>query len=149
MMKIEDETGSTELRLFGNNVFNFGRFGIPMTPVLVTCKWQRRFRDSELSFEIVNIRPLTEVKGRLVDGITVNLSTEQVKPEMLQLLSEHIESSREGRGWLKINIFDPKINRNLMLRSAKKVPLNRKLINMLDDMNINFSVHAVDQRDIS
>jgi DNA polymerase-3 subunit alpha len=143
IMKIEDETGSTELRLFGENVFAFGRYGIPMTPVLVTCKWRRRFQNSELSFDVVNIRPLAELKGKLIKGITVNMTTENARTEVLDLIKDQINSSKDDLGSLYLRIFDPEINRSIKLTAAKRIPINRNLINLLKDMDIDFSVDAV------
>ncbi len=142
ILKLEDESGSTELRLFGRTFIDYARFCRPMAAVLVTGKWQKRFRDSELSFEIINIRQLDEIKGRLIRGITISLTPEQCKPETLELLKEHINSETTNRGSLKLRIFDPEINRYVTLSSARHIPVNRKLVRMLDSMDIRFSVDA-------
>jgi DNA polymerase-3 subunit alpha len=143
IMKIEDETGSTELRLFGENVFNLGRYGIPMTPVLVTCKWRRRFRDSDLSFDVINIRPLAELKGKLIRGITISLTPEHARSEVLELIKDQINSSKDDLGSLYLRIFDPEINRSIKLTAAKRIPINRSLINLLRNMEIEFNVETV------
>jgi DNA polymerase-3 subunit alpha len=143
IMKIEDETGTTELRLFGENVFTFGRYGIPMTPVLVTCKWRRRYQNSELSFDVVNIRPLTELKGKLIKGITISLTPDVARSEVLDLIKDQINSSKDDLGSLYLRIFDPEINRSIKLTASKRIPINRNLIKLLQDMNIEFSVDTV------
>lgn len=143
IMRIEDETGSTELRLFGNNVFTLGAYGIPMTPVLVTCRWNRRFRDSDLSFDVVNIRPLNEIKGRLISGITLNLSTDEVRREVADFIVNHAASSAENLGHLTLRLYDPKLNRSIRLTSSKRIPIDRKLVNALDSFNIPFTIDKV------
>jgi hypothetical protein len=114
-----------------------------MTPVLVTCKWRRRFQNSELSFDVVNIRPLAELKGKLIKGITVNMTTENARTEVLDLIKDQINSSKDDLGSLYLRIFDPEINRSIKLTAAKRIPINRNLINLLKDMDIDFSVDAV------
>jgi hypothetical protein len=42
-----------------------------------------------------------------------------------------------------LRIFDPEINRSIKLTAAKRIPINRNLINLLKDMDIDFSVEAV------
>jgi DNA polymerase-3 subunit alpha len=144
IMKIEDETGSTELRLFGENVFAFGRYGIPMTPVLVTCKWRKRFRDStELSFDVVNIRPLSELKGKLIRGITISMTPDVARFEVLDLIKDQINSSKDDLGSLYLRIFDPELNRSIKLTAAKRIPINRNLINLLNNLELEFTVDAV------
>ena len=85
ILKLEDESGTTELRMFGRTFIDFARFCRPMAPLLVTGRWQRRFRDSDISFEIVSIRPLDDIKGKLIRGITIQLTPEQCTGETLDI----------------------------------------------------------------
>ena len=142
IMKVEDETGSTELRLFGDNVFNFGRYGIPMTPVLVTCRWRKRFAGSELSFDVVNIRPLAEVKGNLIKGITVTVTPDAAGGALPAILDECMSSGKEDLGHLNLRVYDPAINRSVRLTSSRRIPINRHLVNTLTDMGVPFTVET-------
>jgi hypothetical protein len=114
-----------------------------MTPVLVTCKWRKRFRDSDLSFDVVNIRPLADLKGKLIKGITINMTIEDARAEVLDLIKDQINSTKDDLGSLYLRIFDPEINRSIKLTAAKRIPINRKLINLLNDMGIEFTVESV------
>ena len=95
IMKIEDESGAIELRLFGDDVFQFGQYGVPMTPVMVTCRWRKRFASStELSFDVVSIRPLTSLKGTLIKGITLTLTPDQANDALTGILRDRLASGR-------------------------------------------------------
>ena len=150
ILKVEDETGTTELRLFGENVFNFGRYGIPMTPILVTCRWRKRFRDSDLSFDVVNIRPLAEIKGTLIKGITVDVTPEAMNDTLLGILSERAPRKGsvaggevpESSGLLSLRVYDPAIDRTVTLTSSRRVTIDRQLVDTLTEMDLPFTVQT-------
>ena len=83
---------------------------------------------------------MQDVKGQLLSGITINLNKEAINPNLMELLSEHIKSTTEDHRALSFNIYDPEINRSVKLASALTIPLNRNLINLLDSMEINFTI---------
>ena len=58
----------------------------------------------------------------------------------MDLLSEHINSTAENRKSLSFIIYDPEINRSIKLTSAHTIPLNRDLVNMLESMDIEFTI---------
>ena len=140
ILKIEDYTGSTELRLFGQTYIDFSKYGVPGTPVLVTGKFQKRFKSDEINFNVTGIRLLHDVKGQLIRGITITLKKEELNETVHSLLSEHIKSTTENRGDLYFRIFDPELNRSLRLVSGVKIPINRNLVEMLNGMSIEYTV---------
>lgn len=141
ILKIEDYTGTKELRMFGQTLVDFGRFGIPGMPILITGRYQRRFKTSDIEFTIVNIRLLEEVKGSLIQNITINLTREMVNSTIHGIIQEAIKSTTENRGHLYFKIFDPGINRSIKLASGIKIPINRKLVEDLSDLNIEFKIN--------
>ncbi len=151
IMRIEDMTGSYEVRLFGDNFYKFGQYGIPGTPVLVTCEFRRRFRTSEVSFEVKNIQLLDHIKGRLIKGITLTLSSKEAGERMRDLLGEHLidptkhrraEAEAPAGSQLNICLFDPTFNRKVRLTSSLKVNITRKFLEMLDENEIDFSIET-------
>ena len=140
IMKMEDYTGSTEFMLFGQQYIDFGKYGQPGTPILVTGKFQRRYNSSDLKFNITNIRLLQDVKGQMLRGITINMSKENINPNFHSLLKDHINSTTENTGTLNFNIYDPEINRSVKLTSSSRIPLNRELIEMLDSMIVESTI---------
>ena len=154
IVKIEDESGSTELRLFGDDVFKLGQYCVPTTPVLVTCRFRRRFRDSDLSFDVVNIQLLSNVKGKLIKGVTLDVTPENMNDILLGILSEQLEKytkkvaqaedgMADSLGMLSFRIYDPAISRSVTMTSGKRIPINRQLVDSLRDMDINFTVQTV------
>lgn len=140
ILKMEDYTGSTDFMLFGQQYIDFAKYGQPGTPILVTGKYQKRYKNSELKFNIINIRLLQDVKGQLINGITIKLRKDQINQTVHDILNEHIKSTTEGRGALNFNIFDPEINRTVKLSSSIKIPLNRELVEKLDSMSIEYTI---------
>lgn len=142
ILKLEDYSASTELKFFGQDFINFRNYGIPGIFILVSGRYQKRFKNEEqLKFCITNIKLLQEIKGQLVHSITLDLNKEDITSEFHEFLSEHIKSSTEDRGELYIRIFDPTINRSVKMASGTKIPLNKKLIDRLDEMNIEYHIN--------
>ncbi|MEE1207614.1 MAG: DNA polymerase III subunit alpha [Muribaculaceae bacterium] len=143
IMRIEDETGAHELRLFEQDVYRFGNYGVPMTSVLVTCQWRRRWPTSPVRLEIMNIQPLSNLKGRLLRGITIYLTTQQLRDETLTMLKEHIKTGKDAHSSLKLCIFDPEINRSVVMTSSAKIELTKEFEQLLKELNLEFKVDAV------
>ena len=148
IMKIEDTTGSYELRLFGENFYKFGPYGIPGTPVLVTCEFCRRFRDSDISLEVKNITLLDNVKGSLIKGITLSLSTLDTNSQLQTLISDYIvqpgknPDNKESGVRLNISLFAPQYNRKILLTSRNRIELSKKFIEMLNENEIDFAIET-------
>ncbi|MBR5331678.1 MAG: DNA polymerase III subunit alpha [Muribaculaceae bacterium] len=140
ILKLEDYTGSTEIYLFGQQFLDFSKYGHAGTPIMVTGKFQRRFKTEDIRFNITNIKLLQDVKGQLLSGITINLNTQNINPNLMDVLDEHIASSNEDRRPLSFTIFDPEINRTIKLASSRSIPLNRELTTKLESMDIEFTI---------
>jgi DNA polymerase-3 subunit alpha len=142
IMKIEDYTGTTEVRLFGQKVYDLGRYGIPGTPVLVTCRYQRRFKTGDLNFDTVNIQPLDMLTDKLIKGISISVTANQANKFTAELLGEYIKSPKGHLGSLNFSIFDSSINRTVKLSSSARISINRELINMLEENGIDFTIET-------
>jgi DNA polymerase-3 subunit alpha len=140
ILKMEDATGSTELMLFGKDFIEFAKYGQPGTPIMVTGRFAKRYNSSELRFNITNIKLLEEIKGTVISGITIKVTKDILNDTFNSMLREHINSTNSDLGTLNFSIFDPEINRSIYMRSAVRIPVNRTLINMLNDMNIEYDV---------
>ncbi len=144
IMKIEDYTGSCELMLFGNNYINFHNFGVAGTPVVVTGKFERRFRESDLRFNITNIRLLEDVRGKLINSIIIKLDTSTANDTIASMLADYVAADGDGspRGSLNIRIFDPELRRAVTMTSKKQITINRSLVDMLNEENIEFKINS-------
>ncbi len=142
IMKIEDYTGTTEVRLFGQKVYDLGRYGIPGTPVLVTCRYQRRYNTGDLNLDTVNIQPLDMLTDKLIKGISISVTANQANKFTAELLGEYIKSPKGHLGSLNFSIFDSSINRTVKLSSSARISINRELINMLEENGIDFTIET-------
>ncbi len=140
ILKVEDYTGSMEVRLFNRQMIDYGKYGIPGLPIVITARYQKRHNSDELSMNLMKIQTLDEVAGQLVSDITINLSAAQVTHQLTEMLKEHKDSSKNALGSLNLCIFDPAINRSVSMRSSHRIPINRKLVDMLREMEIEFSI---------
>ena len=153
IVRIEDETGSTEFRLFGDDVFKLGQYCVPMTPVMVTCRFQRRFRDSDIELKPVNIQLLSNVKGHLIKGITLDVTPDAMNDALLSILKEQMKPKmrnasddgvpEDSVGFLSFRVYDPAISRSVSLTSSLRIPINRHLLDSLRDLEIPYSVATV------
>ena len=140
IMKLEDFTASTELRLYDNNFYRFQSYGVPGTALLIRGAFKRRFPTSPVRFQIQQIQLLKEVKGQFITGITINADVNKLNSAFYDLMTELQKSSTVDRGTLTLNVYDPELQRSISLTSATGIPVNRKLVTMLSDMEIDFRV---------
>ena len=142
VIKLEDFSGSTELRLFGKKHIEFGNYGQVGTPILVRGTFQRRRNSDKVEFEVTSIQLLSEVKGKLISGITLKVAPADAEMALTAVLSQYVAKrpTDDGAGSLSMYLYDPETNRSASLTSSKKVIINRKLINQLQDLELDFSV---------
>lgn len=140
-LKFEDYTGSTEFSLFGKDYVNFHNFGIPGTPLLISGRFQKRFKSEELRFNITSIRLLEEVKGTLVHSIRFNVKKENINATLHRLLNEQIKTSTDNRCAMSFNIHDSDSQRSIKMTSEVKIPLDKAFLEVLSDMNIDFVIN--------
>lgn len=144
VMKIEDYSGSTELRLFGKKHIEFGNFGKTGTPILIRGSFARRSR-GDVEFEVGSMQLLSEVKGKLISGITIKVTPEEAENALSAILSTRLAKpgEHENTGNLRLYLYDPATGRGASLSSSRRLRLDRKLLNDLKDANVEFEVdHA-------
>ena len=141
ILKVEDYSGSAEFMMFGQTYINFHNFGVPGTPVLITGKFERRFQNSDLRFNILSVRLLSQPHESLVKSITIDLPRERVTSNLCAVLSEHAKSEHKEMGALHFNLYDPKINRSVRMTSGRKIPITRHLVDMLEGEGLSFKIN--------
>ncbi|MDE6117441.1 MAG: DNA polymerase III subunit alpha [Duncaniella sp.] len=142
ILKLEDYTGSAEFMMFGQTYIDFHNYGVPGTPILISGKYQRRFANSELRFNITNIRLLDDIKGKLINRITIDLSTDKVTRHVKEMLEEYLSPDGNSGGELSFRIFDPSINRSLHLSSGRRISITRELVDALADERVSCSING-------
>lgn len=136
ILAMEDYTGTTELRLFGQKLVDFGGYGRPGTPILVTMRGERRY-SGDVSFEVARVRLLNDVKGQMLRGVTVSVGKSEVNDTLTQLLAARATAGTGGT--LHLRIFDPEANRSVRLSSSLRFALDRQLVELLDSLNVEYN----------
>ncbi|MDE6817563.1 MAG: hypothetical protein K2J09_00115, partial [Muribaculaceae bacterium] len=94
----------------------------------------------EPRFNIVAITRLDDLKNRVVKGIALSMSTTTFNQNFVDMLREHARSSTTDHGELRLNLYDPKLNRGVSLTAQQTIPVNKQLIEMLESENIQYSI---------
>ena len=136
---IEDYTGKYDLMLFGNNYINYNKFGIVGLAIMVKGVFRKgRFND-RINLNIASITPLTEVKGKLLSNLTIQVPEDRLKE--LSLLKESMTESTENRCSLNFRIFTDDRKHYVDMRSQYKIPINKQVLNTLESMEMEFSIN--------
>ncbi|MDE6557083.1 MAG: DNA polymerase III subunit alpha [Duncaniella sp.] len=143
-MKVEDYSGSTELMLFGQTFIDFQRYGVAGTPVLITGRYERRFANSELRFNIRNITLLEDARGKMGYRMVIDLSTDSIPPHLCNMLNDQIKAAEaeKNAGELSLRLFDPTINRSVVMSSGRRIAINRSLVNWLKEEKIHAEING-------
>lgn len=139
IITLEDYTGSTEIRLFGQKYIDFAKYGREGTPIMVCVRAESRF-NKPAQFEVVRIQLLNDVKGQLISGVTLSITRDDLKPAVTDLIKERFKANNPdaGKGNISFRIFDPDANRWLRMTSSMKMPMDRKLVNILDSLPLEY-----------
>ncbi len=141
ILKLEDSSGSIELRLFDNDYFKFSSYGEKGTPIYVTGTFTRRFANSDLRFTINSMCHLNEVKGKMLNSLAIDIDTNSLTPASVELLKTIFDVPEEKTGTLTINLYDNKLNRHIRLDSKKQVAISKSVVNILDEMKLTYKFY--------
>ncbi len=140
VFKFEDYNDSIEISAFGRNKLRLESMGHVGLPVRVTIKTQKKYNSDEVSLTLAEIEPIEDFKGNLIEGITIDATLEQINDELKFILLKHKNSSTSNLGSLNIRIFDPAINRSVVLKSGIQLPVDRQLVDTLRSIQVEFSI---------
>lgn len=141
ILKIEDLSGQMELRLFGQTFAKFNSYCTSGQQILITGQFQRRYANEDLRFNITSVSLLSEMKGKVVRGISIQLMTDRIEPALADILRESAQSKGEGEtGRLEVRIYDPTLNRGLTLTSPVGVAINKKLVERLESIDVDYQI---------
>ena len=140
--KIEDLTGSFEIRLFGDDYYKFAPYCEIGTPVLVKLSYVRR-RNGEFWLQVNSMGLLENSRGKMLTGVTIKADTQDLEGEALNTLNmladfSKTESKEDTLGNLNILFTNKAINRTLNLTTEIKVPMNKKLVDILNEVSLEF-----------
>lgn len=119
-LTLEDYHGSFTFFLFGEDYVKFKEYFMPgwylfLTGAVAQKKWGG---DNEVEFKINSIMLLSEVRGKMIKGLRVNIDLDYLTLDMMEKL-QAITSKYKGDAKLYFDVIDRKENIALELFSKK------------------------------
>ena len=139
IVKIEDPTGSFEIRLFRDDYYKYAQYCEVGTPIILRVSYTKS-RSGDLWLQIGGIGLLDNVVGKIVKGVTVKVDTSDLKETAGDILKMLPNIENDGTtGNLSIVLKDSTINRTVALSTELKVPLNKKLVEALNEAELEYT----------
>ncbi|MBN3520516.1 DNA polymerase III subunit alpha [Algoriphagus lutimaris] len=134
-LTLEDYHGGFTFFLFGEDYVKFKEYFMTgwflfLTGQVVGKKWA----ENELEFKITNIMLLSEVRGKMVKGLRVNIDLDDLTYDLMEKL-ESITEKYKGDAKLYFDVVDRKENISLELFSKKfSIDPSAEMINELKEI---------------
>ncbi len=132
IIKIEDYTGSAEIRLFGQDYINYNKYGIKGNAIIVTYTYKKGKYNDKVYMTISGIQSLEEVQGTAISGITLDVAEKDLEGQaFMTLLDENIVNDGECA----------KQSLPFTMISGRRLNLTKNLILQLEDLGIKYTVN--------
>ena len=143
IVEIEDFTGKGEIALFGNNYKNHLHQFAEGESAFITLSFQPGLYDrNKADMHIESVTSLDNVKNKVANAVILFLNISERNPDFFTEI-EKLES-KERPGDLYIELMDPASRQVVRIRSRKKFPVNKDLIDILKRYDIKFKVTTND-----
>jgi DNA polymerase-3 subunit alpha len=131
-LTLEDYHGGHTFFLFGEDYVKYKEYFMPGWFLYLTGNFQpNKWKEHEYEFKISNLMLLSEVRGKMIKGLRVNIDLDDLNYEMMEKLEE-ITQKYKGEAKLYINVIDKKENITLDLMSKRyKVDPSNEMIQEL------------------
>lgn len=142
IIKIEDYTGSAEIRLFGQDYINYNKYGIKGNAIIVTYTYKKGKYNDKVYMTISGIQSLEEVQGAAISGITLDVAEKDLEGQaFMTLLDENIVNDGECAKPFSINLMNEKHSLPFTMISGRRLNLTKNLILQLEDLGIKYTVN--------
>lgn len=142
IIKIEDYTGSAEIRLFGQDYINYNKYGIKGNAIIVTYTYKKGKYNDKVYMTISGIQSLEEVQGTAISGITLDVAEKDLEGQaFMTLLDENIVNDGERAKSFSINLMNEKQSLPFTMISGRRLNLTKNLILQLEDLGIKYTVN--------
>lgn len=142
IIKIEDYTGSAEIRLFGQDYINYNKYGIKGNAIIVTYTYKKGKYNDKVYMTISGIQSLEEVQGTAISGITLDVAEKDLEGQaFMTLLDENIVNDGECAKPFCINLMNEKHSLPFTMISGRRLNLTKNLILQLEDLGIKYTVN--------
>ena len=143
IVKMEDYSGSSDFVMFQEQARQWGHLAQPGDPILVRGHYAAD-RQGTVRFNLVSITPLDEVKGKLIDSITLTTTADHGLSSFADLIKEQVTATPDSDAYrigLNIQVYDPSIERALPLASSKRIRIDRDFLRRLDEADIPYKIN--------
>lgn len=142
IIKIEDYTGSAEIRLFGQDYINYNKYGIKGNAIIVTYTYKKGKYNDKVYMTISGIQSLEEVQGTAISGITLDVAEKDLEGQaFMTLLDENIANDGECAKPFCVNLMNEKQSLPFTMISGRRLNLTKNLILQLEDLGIKYTVN--------
>ena len=142
IIKIEDYTGSAEIRLVGQDYINYNKYGIKGNAIIVTYTYKKGKYNDKVYMTISGIQSLEEVQGTAISGITLDVAEKDLEGQaFMTLLDENIVNDGECAKPFSINLMNEKHSLPFTMISGRRLNLTKNLILQLEDLGIKYTVN--------
>ena len=142
-LKIEDFSGSYDLMLFGEDFKKYSSFGTTSAAIYARITWRKGYNE-ELRMNISDMQWLSDMQGRLLHQVTIDVVPKMLNGDFFGTLRECMKNYESDVDVNNVNwtfrVLDAESNRVISLNSGKRMPLTRKLLETLDEMEIDYKV---------
>ncbi|MDY2829654.1 MAG: DNA polymerase III subunit alpha [Sodaliphilus sp.] len=135
-MTISDYTGSYELMLFGQNYYDYMKYAVKGTAVLVKAMYSKGKWGDKVWLEISSITPLDSIKNSTIEKVMLQIDESQIKNISEVLDDCKIPASRGGTS-LYIKLQNADTGANLELKSDYNIKLDKSNLVRIKDLGVN------------
>lgn len=142
IVEIEDFTGKTEIPLFGFNHINLrDKFHVG-EPVYVTINiTPGRYKPENLEMKIDKVESLDSVQDKVANAVLVFMDFRYDNHDFFAAINE-LETEKSN-GELFIELFDTETRQSIRVHSRKKIPLDRKFIDLLEGHGLKYKISTI------
>ena len=136
---IEDFSGNYSFRVFGRDVNNFKNRVQPNDFIRIKVRVSAStYRPGSLDTRIEDIQFLQDIAPVTANAVRIYLDRNFTQPDFYENLMKF--DSKERQGDLYLKIFDRERNQFINIHSRKKFPINKDLVEFLEDRGIKFDI---------
>ncbi len=139
IVEVEDFSGKAEIALFGKNHAAHKDKFRQGEPTLIKLTYApSRYDPQRMDLTIDEVSPLESIRGKMANEVVVFLDMGYKNPDFFSQITRLDDTSRPGN--LYIELIDTETRQTMRVRSRKKFPVNRQLINLLEESGVRFKV---------
>lgn len=143
---IEDFYGKHEFALFSRDYETlFPRFKVGH-PVYIKGQVQSRFNTADMEFKITEVSSLDSIRGMLANELEIFLDRNVEDHEVFDYLGSLEARPDDRTGELFLTLLDREREQSIRIRSRRKIPLNKEVIDKLETMSVNFKVKTTERQ---